>query len=95
MNPIMIIVWIGYIITLFFLVYWLLIFFEKKGKMKEESEREIKLKNHPEVSVLVPAYNEEKTIKKTLESIIRLEWPKKKLKIIVINESTKTSALKY
>ncbi|MBN2102131.1 MAG: glycosyltransferase family 2 protein [Candidatus Aenigmarchaeota archaeon] len=88
MNPIMIVVWIGYITTLYFLVYWLLIFFEKKDIIKKDHETEIKLSSYPEVSVLVPAYNEERSIRKTLESIIELEWPKNRLKIIVINDGS-------
>ena len=46
-------------------------------------------KNNPEnplVSILVPAFNEEKWIKKTLESIIEVEYPNKE--IIVIDDGS-------
>jgi peptidoglycan-N-acetylglucosamine deacetylase len=42
-------------------------------------------KSLPLVSILIPAYNSEKTIKKTLESAQNLDYPKKE--IIVVNDS--------
>jgi hypothetical protein len=35
------------------------------------------LKHYPKVSVIIPAYNEEKVIKKTLESMIETHYPRK------------------
>lgn len=39
----------------------------------------------PKVTVMIPAYNEEKVIKKTLKTILDLDYPDEKFEIIVIN----------
>ena len=64
---------------------------------------EIGTKNHaprpqepyPELSVVVPAYNEERTIERCLESIIASHYPDEKLEIIVIDDGStdETAAL--
>lgn len=95
MSVVTVFVWIAYVFTLYFLVYWLLFFLEKQPQMKEEYAEKVHLKIFPMASVLVPAYNEEKTVEKTLQSLIELDWPKDKLEIIVINDGSKdkTSAI--
>ena len=35
----------------------------------------------PNVTVAIPAYNEEKTIRRTIESVLALDYPKDKLEI--------------
>lgn len=40
----------------------------------------------PTVSILIPAHNEEVVIRKTIASMIRLNYPKEKLEVIVIND---------
>ena len=54
---------------------------------KEEINYEIK--EYPKVSIIVPAYNEGKNIKNTLERLIDLEYPKDKLEIIVVDDGSK------
>jgi len=53
----------------------------------------------PKVSVIIPAYNEEKTIELTLDSILKSDYPKNKLDILVIDDGsidkTYEKALKY
>jgi len=43
------------------------------------------------VTILIPAYNEEKSIAKTIESIKSVDYPKNKLEIIVIDDGSKDS----
>lgn len=40
----------------------------------------------PRVSVLIPAYNEEIVIEKTIQSMTKLNYPKDKIEIIIIND---------
>jgi len=42
----------------------------------------------PSVTVLVPVYNEEKIIRFKLENLTKLEYPKDKLQIIVVNDGS-------
>jgi len=47
------------------------------------------LTNYPEVTVIVPAFNEEKTLRKTVESLFNLNYPKEKLKIFLVDDGSR------
>ncbi len=72
-------VWIISFVFLYLSVFWIIVFY-----MKEKKTR--KLEEYPSVSIIVPAYNEEKNIGKTLNSILSLDYPVDKLKIIVVDD---------
>lgn len=82
------IIWPTYFFAIYFLVYWLLVFVEHFPRLKKEYKTKITLQSYPLVSVLVPAWNEEKTVTKTLRSLSHLDWPNDKLEIIVINDGS-------
>jgi cellulose synthase/poly-beta-1,6-N-acetylglucosamine synthase-like glycosyltransferase len=42
----------------------------------------------PFVSVIIPAYNEEKNISNAIEAVLRQHYPKNKIEIIVVDDST-------
>jgi len=46
------------------------------------------MRSYPTVSVLIPCHNEEVVIENTLKAMVRLKYPKEKLEIIVINDSS-------
>lgn len=52
------------------------------------TDRKIKLENFPLISLLIPAWNEENTLKKTVDSLIRLDYPIEKLQIIIVNDGS-------
>ncbi|MBI2102563.1 glycosyltransferase family 2 protein [Candidatus Woesearchaeota archaeon] len=83
-----IILWISYILSLYFSIFLLLVYFDQKKLFRKE-KTETNLISYPFVSILVPAYNEEKTIEKTLRSIDQLEYPKEKIEVIIINDGSK------
>jgi cellulose synthase/poly-beta-1,6-N-acetylglucosamine synthase-like glycosyltransferase len=43
---------------------------------------------YPSCTILIPAHNEEKVIGPTLEAMLRLDYPREKLKIVVINDGS-------
>lgn len=45
-------------------------------------------RNIPTFSILIPAYNEELTIERTLESALTNQYPKSKVEIIVVNDGS-------
>lgn len=53
----------------------------------------------PFISIVVPAYNESKLIEPCIESLLKLDYPKEKLEILVINDGstddTEAKARKY
>ncbi len=82
MEPIFIYVMIYF--GLFFAIFYLIEFIENKEKINEKKT----LTRYAKVSIIVPAYNEEKTIVKTLKSLIKLDYPKDKFEIIVVNDGS-------
>ncbi|WP_027627523.1 glycosyltransferase [Ruminiclostridium cellobioparum] len=48
----------------------------------------IKLKEYPMVSIMVPAHNESIVIRKTVQALLALDYPKDKYEIIVINDNS-------
>ncbi len=87
---------IMYLIALYFSIFLLLVYIDKKDKFEQERSDNSGYYKIEEVlvSVLVPAYNEENTIIKTLESIDQLDYPKDKLEVIIINDGSKDNTEK-
>jgi peptidoglycan-N-acetylglucosamine deacetylase len=78
-------IYIGLIATSFYALSY------SSGRKKEKqlfSDEEL-----PTVSILIPAYNEEKSIRRTIESILASNYPKKKFEIIVIDDGSKDKTL--
>lgn len=78
--------WITYFLSLYFTIFWFIVFIEKWEVMKEEKPK--KLISFPMVSIVIPAYNEQDSIIETIQSTIDLEYPKEKLEIIVVNDGS-------
>lgn len=68
-------------ISLFITLFWLqvLLFY------RDERGKKLVL---PSVSVVVPVYNEEKTLGKTLRSLLAVDYPRDKLEVIVVNDGS-------
>lgn len=81
-----IIIWLAYLISSYFLIFWLLVFLEENT---EEHTGSSKLKKLPFVSVVIPAYNEQGTIAQTITKTLGLDYPKEKLEVIVVNDGSK------
>ena len=47
----------------------------------------------PKISVLIPAWNEEKTISKTIRAVLDSDYPRDKLELIVINDKSADNTL--
>lgn len=91
-NPIDLIIGFAYLATLFFLIYWLIYIFEEKKNLKNDiKSKPPTLDNHPFVSIVVPAYNEEKTIINTILSLEKLNYPNSRYEIIIVNDSSTDS----
>ncbi len=75
--------WAMYFISFYMSVFIILTLFERKIRKNPAQSGAL-----PFVSVLVPAYNEGKTISSTLNSLLALDYPKGKLEIVVINDGS-------
>ncbi|MFA6301139.1 MAG: glycosyltransferase [Candidatus Paceibacterota bacterium] len=68
-------------------VFFFVTFLENRGKIVIRNGK-IKLKNYPTVTITVPCWNEEKTVEKTILSLLGLNYPKDKLKIFLIDDGS-------
>lgn len=80
-------VYVVWYLSTFFVVLYLLLILKNKDKIYETNE-EIGGDFVPMVSVIVPAYNEGKTIEKTISSLLSVDYPKELLEVIVINDGS-------
>lgn len=71
-------------IGLFAVTFYVLSYLSRK---KENPKYD--LKEFPIVSIIIPAWNEEKGIAGTIQSAVNLDYPKDKLEIIVIDDGSK------
>ena len=71
-----------YLFTLFYTIFWLLTLLDQKDLPRQ------KLKQFPKVSILIPAHNEEKHIKQSVDSVFRLDYPADKIEIILVDDGS-------
>lgn len=78
--------WITYLLSLYFSIFWLLIFLENaSGFFKKSTPGRHR---NPLVTIIVPCKNEENTVAGTLQSIINLDYPSDRIETIVICNAT-------
>ena len=68
-------------------VFFLVTFFERRSEIVS------KLDDHPDrvypsVTVIVPCWNEENTVKGTVDSLLAMDYPKDKLKIMLVDDGS-------
>lgn len=78
---------VTYVLSLYITIYWFIVFLTEKPNLNIKA-RKVKLSRYPFISVLIPAYNEEGTIIRSLESVLKLDYPKDKFEVIVINDGS-------
>jgi len=78
-----VLIYLSVYIGLFAAAYYFLSFIGVKRCYKKIPENKL-----PMVSIIIPAYNEEKSIKDTVMSALNLDYPKNKLEIIVVDDGS-------
>lgn len=71
-------------LALYFEVFLMISFLEKRPSPKSK----LLPRRYPTVSIIVPVWNEEKTLAGTLNSLLKLDYPKDKLDILVVNDGS-------
>lgn len=77
-------------LALYFEVFLLISFFEKKPSKKTD----VRPTRYPTVSLVVPCYNEEKTLAATVESLLALDYPHDKLSVIIVDDGSRDATPK-
>lgn len=76
-------------ISLFFEVFVLLVFLERRGEILPTKKKVSLNKNDlPKATVMIPVFNEERTVVKTVNSLLNLSYPKNKLEILIIDDGS-------
>lgn len=75
-------------VGLYFQVFLLLSFLGSR-EGKKTNKINLKQKHFPTVSIIVPCYNEEKTVERTMQSLLALSYPEDKLKVIVVDDGSR------
>jgi len=79
-------IYLGLIATTFYIIGYNV---DRHRKKPLYSDSEL-----PKVSIIIPAYNEEKSIGRTIESILASDYPKNKFEVIVVDDGSKDNTLK-
>lgn len=74
-------------LILIFFYYWLIVPLALYQRLREQS-REVVVETWPELTVLIPAYNEAGYIGETLDSFLAADYPPAKLDIVVIDDGS-------
>lgn len=88
MNLAKVLFWLSFGLFAYHLIgYPLILFLANKIKPKKKQSKN-ELQHFPSVTVLCPAYNEEESIGAKIESFLKLDYPKDKVKMIVISDDS-------
>src|SRR3990167_5807342 len=90
-----IILYCSLFISLFFEVFILITYLEVKEELGLEKEYlSKKIERFPTVTIIVPCFNEEKTVSKTIKSLLNLDYPREKLSIITVDDGSVDQTLR-
>jgi cellulose synthase/poly-beta-1,6-N-acetylglucosamine synthase-like glycosyltransferase len=68
-------------------VFFMVTFLQKRGEIKSRKDL-IKLDSYPAITVIVPCWNEEKTIDKTVKSLLSVNYPKENFFISLVDDGS-------
>lgn len=74
-------------VTLYLEVFFLITFFEERLKLVKKP-LSLKLSHYPSTTIVVPCWNEESTVAGTIHSLLRLNYPKNKLNIFIVDDGS-------
>ncbi len=67
--------------------YWMVLLGTSTRYPRDLGSQDVKLKNHPTVSVLVASYNEQYVIDRSLEALKHIDYPKDRLQVVIADDS--------
>jgi cellulose synthase/poly-beta-1,6-N-acetylglucosamine synthase-like glycosyltransferase len=86
-----VVIWILYFVGLYFSLFWLsVLLFKPDTNIKIKYKRE----DLPEISIIMPMWNEQENIGPTLKSLFKLDYPLEKLKLFVVDDGSTDNSYK-
>src|SRR3989344_1805998 len=86
MTPHLLIIYMAVFFGIFSTNLYLLTLYENKDKLISPKPK--KMRN---VTIIVPAFNEEGRIKRTIDSLLNLDYPKDLLEVIIVDDGSTDS----
>lgn len=80
-------------LSLYFEVFMMVTFLQLKFARSKNVAPVVNRTNLPTVAVIVPCYNEEKSLASTMHSLLALDYPENKLEIIVVDDGSRDRTL--
>ena len=74
-------------VTLYLQVFFLITFFEERENISSDIKK-AEPSYYPSTTIIVPCWNEEKTVGGTIMSLLNLNYPKNKLNIVVVDDGS-------
>ncbi|MDD5152685.1 MAG: glycosyltransferase [Candidatus Pacebacteria bacterium] len=74
-------------VTLYLQVFFIITFFEEREGLAL-APKKTKLSYYPSTTIIIPCWNEEKTVGATIRSVLNLNYPKNKLNIVVVDDGS-------
>lgn len=71
-------------VSLYTAIFFIITLLEHRNNIIKRKE----FRKHPHVCIIIPCFNEEKTLGKTVESLLALDYPKDKLEIIIVDDGS-------
>ncbi len=84
---------IGVYIFLFLALYFEVFLFISFLENRPTGKTALKPKHYPSVTIVVPCFNEERTLAGTIKSLLALEYPRTKLSILVVDDGSRDGTL--
>lgn len=82
-------------LTLYFEVFVLVTYLERRAAFAHSSKTPFRDPSlYPSVTIVVPAWNEENTIAGTIRSLLALDYPKEKLRVVVVDDGSTDGTLR-
>lgn len=78
-----ILLWTTYFLSLYFAVFWLLVFL-----ITRDDKTEKKLTRMPFVTITIPAYNEQDSLAGTVASVLALEYPNENYELLIVDDGS-------
>jgi len=75
-------------ISLYFEVFLLITFFEWQSYNKKRASYTTQKQLEPSTTIIVPCFNVENTVVKTIHSLLALNYPKEKLSLIIVDDGS-------
>jgi cellulose synthase/poly-beta-1,6-N-acetylglucosamine synthase-like glycosyltransferase len=82
--------------SLYFEVFMLMSFLERRGAKSSRATRgalSLSDAELPSVAIVVPCFNEERTVAATIDSLLAIDYPKDKFEIIVVDDGSQDNTL--